>query len=243
MTNAGVYLIGSFGACNGPTASRGGACHNFIATLILKLFSVEIVGDFLDGPHCHGYHLSYVHKYTGVWDIPDPESFPLVDFPKDVPLVHFLPGHPDVNWESLEQSFPNFTFIGITVDESDLDHVVGNHFFKMHITNPDSHYIPLASGPLQSIPLDECKILINNSEERTFLEGGEKTPCMDVQNLPPNVYSIKFNDIIYNPDQVLETLSLATNKPVTPEIRAFYNEYIDGQRKLITECMPWIRVP
>ena len=55
-----------------------------------------------------------------------------------------------------------------------------------------------------------------------------------------NIVQVSFYDIIHNSTNVLQQLSDATNKPITPEIELFYEKYLEAQDKLIKTKMPWL---
>jgi len=249
---AGIYLIGGIGPGGRPLPSVGGDCHNFIATLILHLFSVDCGDnaaiDLAEG-HSHTTHSSYLRKYTTYDYITNGGPYDRIkklDGASDTPLILF-PGMADLDqgidsWGILRQRHPDFKYINISFTYTDVEHILGNHFYKMHRFSPNSEYIPFASRPLIELSTNEARRLYTTGKDSLTVKSRLGNDSVPDQYLA-QVYEIKFSDIMYNPKSVLTTLTRVTGKGLTPNIQELYNTYLTAQRHLISTYMPKIRLP
>lgn len=143
--------------------------------------------------------------------------------------------HPPPDWETLFDNFPNGKNIIIQLNESMLYRQTVNSYYKQKF-----------NGIKDVSSIDQVlakKTVDSNFQKfgRTQIKNNVITyPYRDTDIIPEKykdkIFLINLYDIIHNKTKVLETLSTATNKPITKKIEASYALYLERQRKLF----PWL---
>lgn len=265
LKGLGPYLIGRINPCNCFAPIRGGDCHSFIFTLILGLYSVPVAisytyrvrhNTYSSLGSCHIPVEIYRRLYGKNPELRGPMPYPklqelekLVYASPGVPLISFFqyPHSPHSQRLELFKKYPNLQYINIDITDEDLEHVAGNHMFKMWWNSPNSkHYHAEIGWALDGVAPDKVRQWITTCPDYINFFKINRVPYRTTDcpiQLEDYVHTINFKDIYYNPELVLNILSLATNKPITADVRDLYDTYLGEQRKFLTKFMPWIKLP
>lgn len=168
--------------------------------------------------------------------------------PKHKSLPFVIREHREPNREIVKLKYPNYLNIRITTTSADYKLLTAFIFFKITLRN----YNDLNPGPWSRLTKGSYidPNLLNSEElkyylsllEESFLD---KNPYWQEENFTKtsesnNEYMLKFNDIIFNKDLVLNYLSKLIEKPIIPVIEQSYKNYINANKNLINLKCPWI---
>ena len=207
-----------------------------------------------------------VHDYTGdrnfnlkinpTWRIRD-DSSDTHSYKKFVPEDSTKPSimidHNIPAYEDLFEVFPKCKIILITRSTQMSPRLSGNMFFKntcdgFPVTKNYWEGIRLLHTSVaefedpNDVPIEIAEEFIKeistpiSSSNRNFFDEDYIHP----EEYKDNIVQVSFYDIIHNSTNVLQQLSDATNKPITPEIELFYEKYLEAQDELVKTKMPWL---
>jgi hypothetical protein len=170
----------------------------------------------------------------------------LVSENRNILLDHVAP-----DWDELFEMYPNCKNIIITVDNFKLvPRITGNLYFKTICTSVPAQKENIAwltltenslfkdyDSPLE-VPIDILEEYFN-SRIRDY----DKIYHSPFNGIVPNhkqIFPIKYYDILYNPEIVLNQIRQIVGKDLPIGIETEYQRYLDAQQELVSTRMPWI---
>jgi hypothetical protein len=169
--------------------------------------------------------------------------------PRD-PLKPFVTAehlHPD--FEKLFYKFPKAKALIITVPNELGPRVGGNIFYKTMIDDYETNKwykerwirykvenpeLADFSHP-QDVPIDLIEMV---TKRYTPLITEVVVPEQYVQN----VFIITLKELLYDKDKILNIIKNMTNKPITSYHRKYYDSYLEKQKELVANHMPWVTI-
>ena len=136
--------------------------------------------------------------------------------------------HPPLNFSIIEKNFPNYQHFHIYFDSDDAELII----FNCH-TKPPPHNNIVDKDSMAS----STRMFINRIKDpfpldldvRSFISPYNKEKTLD----------IKFSDIMKNKNKTLEQLATVLGK-MPSHIPAFYQNYIDANKRVLENNAPWI---
>lgn len=226
-----------------------GACGTFISSLIYSwLTNKSLPLVFSQYGDAHENEI-----YRENWNRIDSEVYTTHQILSIVnPKNNFLPFVLRQHWEfdrniALEK-FPNYINIRITIRQADNELLSAFKFFKILLKNYNNlnssqwNYLSKNNGlDPNELTEEQLRYYLSIIEKEHY----NNDPYWDQNNYNSelflnNEFMIKFNDIIFNKDKVLNYLSNILEKPITPVIEQSYKNYINANKNLINLKCPWI---
>lgn len=170
--------------------------------------------------------------------------------PKNKSLPFVVSEHFKFKRTQALEKYPNYCNIKITLTENDRELVSAFMFFKLGLrfynNYSDSHFWAKFSNGSQSDPNNlnenELKFCINLIKEKDISEFSKfKEENFEKNLFPNNEFMLKFNDIIFNKNKVLNYLSEILERPTTSIVEQTYDNYIMVNKNLINCKCPWIK--
>lgn len=146
-------------------------------------------------------------------------------------------------WEAIYSRFPDAKVLIVGFDMDDLDEIAKCHFWQLHVDeyntqsksnhdNIKTNAPYLFTSPEGTRPED----LTKSEKEAMYnmLKGLALLSGYNLVTVPPEYEGkavvIKYKDLIYNPDKVLDTLSDITDSTITNFVRTEYMNYLEKHR-------------
>lgn len=243
-------------------AFKAGASGRFIANLIWGLLNASayeyVLTDFNSThnftPYAGSYTLS--PEMSTYRPYSNPNIFNNFKYIEDPGLitVHVYP-----KFDILYDRYPNLKTVIISHTSNDILEISGNCLLKngfetIHyrrgINNDvnfiQSMYAKIFNEPYvgQDIPLQEKKqmfMLYRDKIENELMNSDFINPKVP-EEFTKNTVILQYNDIVRNPEHVLNQLCAITQKPLKEPVQVLYQSYLEGRKNLIQTHMPWLVV-
>jgi hypothetical protein len=152
--------------------------------------------------------------------------------------------HGPIKFKHYKQRFPKGKVLIVSYDPTDIPVIRGNYFYKRLIVTYDNHldstkfydtvkkmYNISAEHPKDASPEEMNKYFFDVPKNLEHLE--------TLHPIDDDIYIIKFSDLMNRKEYVLEQISKMVGLPIPNKARMIYDNYIESQRKLRQEKMPW----
>lgn len=229
-------------------SGEGGDGHNFLASCIvyaLRDDSKDMV--FING-HSHSYYENYLTTDTNYRELTieereSPQFYNLVNSKVNMPLVLLAPD--SLDFDDLKQKNINFVHIAIQVSAMDRLYCESNHFFKVDIHNPNSIVMQMyKKGAFAHLDIKkDAETLVDFSPEEihSILESKIALRSSSPVLVNPELTEIvDFNDIFFDKAKFLAKIEQLTGKPVSAHLDRNYDNFIEAQKDLVAQKMPWL---
>ena len=229
----------------------GGSSGAFISLLLYNLIhkpEVSIETSVNGNAHVNQQAITknYLISDNGTYSYerinPDDEYSPLILVEHDIPDLDFY-----------FSKFPNGNVVIIQVDRKMIPRLRGNLYFKnicevdytqssdigWDKIRQDNVMLSEYTNP-NDVPLELVKDYITTGalmHDIPHFYSSQYSPPVQYKD---NIYTIRFYDIIHNPNKVLHTLSIMTKKPISNFVVQEYYKYLQKQDELVRHKMPWL---
>lgn len=234
-----------------------GASGSFIASLVAHFVHDDFNSVVSDNGNSHSgkdqivnnwyiypdiFARSYTIDQTHLYIAPRDDTKPFILFD------HVIP-----EWDQLSYQYPKFKNIRVTITPNEVIRMFGNLFFKQFVEeykpNDPTHerwlnvkqfhpYLAKFDRP-DEVDEENIKRYLEDCANYHIPEQWTED-CILPEQYKDKITLVKFYDVIYNKDKVLETISDITEKPITDKIEDFYQAYLEKQQKLVNTRMPWL---
>lgn len=229
---------------------QNGACGAFIASLIyIWLTNRDHPLVFTQYGDAHENE-----NYRENWNRTDSEVYSNrmlgILEPKFKQMPFVVREHWEFKRDQAVQKFPNYCNIRITTTPDDFELISAFVFFKIILRNYNNldpgQWARLSKGSYtdpNTLNQEDLRYYIKLLEE-TFVDKSSywREENFDTNLFPDNEYVLKFSDIIFNRDKVLNFLSKITENPTIPLIEQSYKNYINANKNIINYKCPWIKI-
>lgn len=239
----------------------GGTSGAFLTSTLLQILNgpfpeKEIVFSKSGNAHALTDKRLYNHTINPNWEVKEDASgipayitsAPLIKSKPFVMIDHLIPDYND-----LFSRFPECKNIVITRSKNMMLRLKGNMLFKNTCEGfpgnktywdgiRELHASVRVYEDPNDVPVNVAEMFIKEVSQQwpdythRFYDDDYPVP----EQYKDNVVRIKFYDLIHNPDIVLSQLSEATGRHIVPEVKKFYQKYLEAQDNLVKTKMPWL---
>ena len=234
----------------------GGTCGFFIKQLIIRILHNRNDPILGENGNAHESNLLYYenikvdseyHNLTlqNTWE----KS--ILEFVTPHRSIHpmIVSDHCSPNWEYMFENFPNSKNIIIQCNISNLEHILGNMFFKVNILRPNiwarfkNNFAPTIENPEELTP-GIIETFIKTSAMLGRDQAYLKYPFKEGDTIPEiykdRILVITFDQILNDPNLIMDKLSTFIGKDLPTNLPNLYQIYLDRQKELIDTKMPWL---